>query len=260
MILLLLGGCISRLSRPIITGVIVDDDHRPVASCSVGETVTAADGTFRLPEKRYRKFFLPELMIMEAPPLWVREAIVKEGFDPDYISIFSRFGGGQGKGAQYRMDTIYLREKGQQVDVKTLLSNTQWQWSTTQNADTVYMIREGFRDWCKTERCSLFYRKYETLTDHSYSGHANHLPDGVLRRNITVYFGADKSIDLQQTDYYKSTFEGPDKIPNTLRVKGSRELRGNTILQLDIKQMPLMSGRYQLAEADRYQLMMVRIK
>lgn len=52
-----LSSCISRLSSPQITGIIVDYDKKPVIGCKVGEAVTDNDGKFFLPEKRYNVLY-----------------------------------------------------------------------------------------------------------------------------------------------------------------------------------------------------------
>lgn len=87
--MVLLSSCVSRLSRPAISGVIVDYDKKPVANCQVAETFTDANGHYYLKEIRYNKFLLSEMMIMEAPPLHVVAEISKADFKNDAISYIT---------------------------------------------------------------------------------------------------------------------------------------------------------------------------
>lgn len=54
----LFSGCISRLSRPEITGTVLNYQNNPVAGCKVGKTITDANGKFHLKEIRYSKFLM----------------------------------------------------------------------------------------------------------------------------------------------------------------------------------------------------------
>ncbi|PWS29666.1 hypothetical protein [Pedobacter paludis] len=103
------SSCVSRLERPALSGFIVDENKKPIAGCKVGETVTAADGSFHLKEIRYRKFFIPEMFMLEAPPVMVSETIEKPGYQKSELKLFQTFGGGQKKGAKLDMGTIVLK-------------------------------------------------------------------------------------------------------------------------------------------------------
>lgn len=254
-----LSSCISRLSRPHITGCIVDYDKKPVIGCKVGEAITDNDGNFILPEKRYNAFILTELMVMEAPPLMVFEPIEKKGFEKDAISMFSERGGGRIKGARYTIDTIFLKRINQQFDVYRLLSNSKWKLSFTKNADTIYLVKDGFQEWCKTERCSPFYEAYEVLTDNYYHTQAKNLPEGMIRLLIDVEFKAEKSaIQIQEIRQYESTFDGPNKETDTLSAIGSWKLINNNTIKLNINSMNLISGTFKLSEIDLYQIKLTK--
>lgn len=260
LMLLSLQSCLSRLARPEITGIIVDYDGKPVINCKVGETVTAKDGSFTLPERRYNKFLLSEMLIMEAPPLMVLEPIAKDGFEKDAISIFHRWGGGQAKGAKYKIDTIFLKKDKQQFDVAAMLKNSSWKLSFTKYADTIYLVKNGFKQWCKTERCSPFYNQYEALTDNYYHSQVKNLPEGIIKRFIDVRFGVDNSVfNMQVIEQYKSSYNGPNKEPDTLHTKGTWKLT-NKVMQLDIDKMKSISGKFKLSEIDLYQLKLTKLK
>lgn len=255
-----LSSCVSRLSRPAISGVIVDYDKKPVADCRVGETITDKDGKFYLTEKRYSKFFLSEMMILEAPPLYVMEPITKEGFKSDAISLFNPRGGGQAKGAKYQIDTIFLKKTNQQFDVESLLADNTWNLSYTKNADTIYMVSSKFNDWCKTDNCRAFYNKYEVLTDNYYHSNSKNLTDGVIKRFIEVRFKADHSGQLQLIQHYNHTFDGPNKPSDTLQTKINWTFTKPDVLQLISPKQPAISHRYKIALLDLYQMMLIKNK
>ncbi|WP_316805013.1 hypothetical protein [Pedobacter nototheniae] len=140
----LFSGCISRLSRPAISGTILDYQHNPVAGCKVGETVTDAKGKFYLKEIRYSKFFIPEIFYMEAPPLHYMEEIKKEGFLSYKIQAFSTFGGGQQKGATANIDTIYIKRINEVVKTEDYIYNN-WKFAANKSLDTLYGINANYR-------------------------------------------------------------------------------------------------------------------
>jgi hypothetical protein len=251
--ILSLSSCISRLGRPNISGVIVDYDKNPVAGCQVGESTTAKDGSFSLKEIRYNKFLLSEMLVMEAPPLRVEEKIEKEGFEPDEIFIWSTFGGGQRKGAKYQMDTVYLRKKQQQFDVPSLLKRHNWELSFTKNADTVYMIREGFHPWCKTSRCNGIYQEYLTRRDDTKI-----LPEGMISREIGVKFDAAHGANIQQVQFYKHTFDGPNKDPDTLKTQMVWTMKDDNHMQLKASKLSALNKSYRLAQIDLFSLMLIK--
>ena len=106
----LLGSvsCVSRMARPMLTGVIMDRQGRPLPDVRVGEALTDSNGCFYLEEIRYNRFFLTELFVMEAPPVYVEELVSKAGFKTDTIRLHSPFGGGAPKGTRWTVDTLRL--------------------------------------------------------------------------------------------------------------------------------------------------------
>jgi hypothetical protein len=106
---LCLSACISRLSRPEISGQVVDGRGQPIAAVQVAETQTDQHGYFQLKEQRYSAFLLKEIMYMEAPPVFFQTTVIKFGYQPCYLHYFNRFGGGQRKGAQWKLGKIILQ-------------------------------------------------------------------------------------------------------------------------------------------------------
>lgn len=254
------SSCISRLSRPAISGVIVDYDKNPIADCRVGETTTDKNGKFYLTEKRYSKFLLSEMMIMEAPPLWVMEPITKAGFDSDAITLSNPHGGGQAKGAKYQIDTIFLKKVNQQFDVARLLADKTWNLSYTKHADTIYMVSPKFNEWCKTENCRAFYNSYEVLTDNYYHSSSKNLSGDVIKRFIEVRFNADRSGQLQQIQHYKHTYEGPNKPTDTLKTRINWTFKKPEHIRFVIPQKAEISHLYKIAMLDLYQMMLIKSK
>ena len=255
-----LQSCISRLRRPEITGVIVDYDKKPIANCKVGEALTDKNGRFKLAEKRYNAFLLTEIFAMEAPPLMVFEPVEKEGFEQDAVSMYSTRGGGQSKGAKYEIDTIFLRRANQTFDVSALLKNSDWKLAFTKQADTIYLVKNGFREWCKTDRCSPFYSEYEGLVDNAYTG-AKNLPEGMIRRMIDVTFDAEKSpFKINMICEYKSTFDGPNRPPDTTNTKGNYQVLNNTKMIFDAGKIKQLTGKYNISDVDLYQMKLTKLK
>ncbi|KQN38971.1 hypothetical protein ASE92_06035 [Pedobacter sp. Leaf41] len=259
-ILLSFQSCVSRLRRPEITGVIVDYDKNPIANCTVGEALTDKKGRFKLAEERYNAFLLTEIFAMEAPPLMVFEPVEKEGFEKDAVSMYSTRGGGQSKGAKYKIDTIFLRRTNETFDISALLKNSDWKLAFNKQADTIYLLKNGFREWCKTDRCSPFYSEYQRLVDNAYTG-AKNLPEGMIRRMIEVRFDAQKSpFEINMICEYNSTFDGPNRPPDTTNTKGSYQVLNNTKMLFDAGKLKALTGKYNISDVDLYQMKLTKLK
>ena len=255
---ILLLSCISRLRRPEITGVIVDYDKNAIVNCKVGEVLTDKNGRFKLQEERYNAFFLTELFVMEAPPLMVNELVEKAGFEKDMISIFSSRGGGQGKGAKMTIDTIYLRKINQTFDVSGLVRNSNWKLGFTKKSHTIYLVKEGFEKWCKTDRCSPFYGEFGALTDNYYSG-AKNLPEGMIRRTIDLKFANEQSrVKIKMICQYISTFEGPNRPPDTVNTKGNYQVLDNSKMKFNAGKIAQLTGKFNITEVDLYQMKLIK--
>nr|WP_299035097.1 hypothetical protein [uncultured Tenacibaculum sp.] len=108
-LLVILSSCVSRLEQHALYGTIVNMQKHPIVNCTVGTTKTDSSGYFYLPEKRYSKFLLSEMLIVEAPPVAYKIPIKKEGYKTTYIMYHDSRGGGAKKGAIRNLDTIYLK-------------------------------------------------------------------------------------------------------------------------------------------------------
>lgn len=260
---MLFSSCISRLARPQITGFIVDYNKNPIVNWKVGEVITDKNGAFLLPEIRYNKFFLTEMFAMEAPPLMVNEPIIKEGFEQDAITMFSTWGGGQAKGAKSSVDTINLRKENQEFDIESMLKNSKWQISLNKFGDTVYMIKENFKELCKTEKCHIFYQKYESLTDNYLDTFGpKNLPDGIIRRQINLKINSDNTLNAtliqQYGDKEGSRSNLPNKKNDTLSTTGIWKLIRKNSIEISTKNLPLINGQYKMDNVDLYQFTLIK--
>ena len=262
LLILSLTSCVSRLARPEIRGIIMDYNRNPVVNCKVGETSTAKDGSFLLPERRYNKFLLSEMFIMEAPPLMVLERIEKEGFESDEIYMFNRYGGGNAKGAKHNIDTLFLKRVDQQFDIAALLKEKTWDVGATKNADTLYLLRSDFNERCKTRKCQTFYDKYYELTDnYSLSTSHGNLPEAITRRSVNLTFKADQSLDYKQVQQYRDGHKSfvNNKVADSIQIIGKWKAGGHNILQLDLQNMPF-ANQYRLTEIEDYKLMLIKTR
>lgn len=143
-ILCLFNSCISRLSRPAITGYIYDYDNKPIPGCKVGETHTDENGKFYLKEIRSSKFLLSEIMVMEAPPLFFELDIEKPGYQSYSKDFFSRYGGGRTKGAIDNLDTLYIKRISEVIQPEDYIYDN-WQFVANKNLDTLFGINKNYR-------------------------------------------------------------------------------------------------------------------
>ena len=115
-----LVGCISRLSRPEMTGQVINAQNQPIAHVQVGEMQTDQNGYFQLKERRYYAFLLKEMMYMEAPSVFVREIVSQQGYSTCHLKYFSRYGGGQSRGAKWSVGKIILQSNSNATDPKKI--------------------------------------------------------------------------------------------------------------------------------------------
>ncbi|WP_316795504.1 hypothetical protein [Pedobacter agri] len=259
-----LQSCISRLARPEISGTILDYDNNPVVGCAVGETFTRQDGSFLLPEKRYYKFILSEIFMSEGPPLYVNESVEKKGFITDAITIFHKWGGGQSKGAKMSFGTVYLKKRNQVINVDSLLMKGDWQLAISKSADTIYMLRENYKNLCKTDNCATFENKYASLTDSYYdTSRLKNLPIGILRRSIDVQFSAQHKLNAQIcTEYANVDHASPridNKLADTVLGSGSWKAIGHSI-KLSVQEIQLISGQFALSDISLFSIRLVKRK
>ncbi len=240
---LLITSCVSRLSRPMITGVITDFDGKPIENCTVGEATTDQNGNYSLPELRYREFFLS----LEAPPLLVSEQIIKEGYHSKHIQRFSSFGGSARKGAKWKLDTIRLKKEKQKLSD---ITNTQWNISATKNNDTIYFIKSNYTQTCISYDCQNFYSKYDQYADNYYNSNSKNLPEGILKRYITISFKPQAVFKGQKIVQYIDNKQHLTKQrPNdTIQISGEWNLNNNKLI---IKsELEEFQGTFKLSEFD----------
>ncbi|QCE43391.1 hypothetical protein [Psychroserpens sp. NJDZ02] len=246
---LLLTSCVSRLSRPLISGVITDFNGHPINQCHVGEVVTDQNGMFTLSEKRYSEF----IFHLEAPPLMVSEIIHKKGYEDKNIYSFSSFGGSGRKGLKWNLDTIRLKED-RQKQIK--LNNTKWNFSTNKTMDTICFIKSTFNDLCKTKKCHDFYYMYDQYSDNYLkSSGKNNLPEGIIRRLITVSFNNNEIIKLNKVTQFghKDGTRSISEANDTIQTHGKWISNGNKMyIESDLTEL---KGSFELKEVD-YEYMM----
>lgn len=244
LLLTIFVSCISRMARPRLTGTILDFDKKPIANCSIGETVTDKYGRFELPEIRYNKFFLTEIFVMEAPPVMVQEKIKKEGYEMKITNLFNRFGGGSKKGTIWRMDSIFLK-KEKYEDFRKIIHN-KWMIAVNPKIDTLFLIKANYNEVCKTMKCGKFW--------HEYNVHSENLLDGSVQKKWfkkhIVNLRKDGSYTVHKTDGLTSEIKETDSILTTgffdydeksIRFKNEKkELNGKyEIIDFDYEYMKL---------------------
>ncbi|MGJ1418302.1 hypothetical protein ACR79T_01665 [Sphingobacterium spiritivorum] len=250
----LLTSCISRLSRPEITGKVMDYDNNPIPDCNVGEVVTDSLGNFILPERRYNAFLLTEMFYMEAPPLHVGEVIEKAGYESDAIEMFSTFGGGRSKGAKMEIGNIYLRKTDEKINIPKILHG-EWLLSANKQLDTLYLVHSKLGELYTTSKFQNFYSLYEQYTDNYLRSFGpDNLPEGIIRKFNYLDFRNDRKIRLTKIIQYghkdgRSTL-GEKNIPNdTLQFSGTWNIVNDTTLRFVTDDKELNST-YQILQSD----------
>ncbi|NRS90368.1 hypothetical protein HNQ02_003308 [Flavobacterium sp. 7E] len=173
--LILNVSCTTKVARPQLTGVIVDEQGVPIDSCTVGETVTDKNGKYVLPEVTYNKFF----EILGGDPVFIFELVIKKGYEERRLSAQSGRGGVR-VGSKWNMDTIRLRKINS--DFSAIKLNGIWIAGITKNLDTVYITKkdqeyiEGKVDFI-SDKCDTYSRGYYFLG-------IDNLPKNVFERHI----------------------------------------------------------------------------
>lgn len=110
--LLILTGCISRMSQPELKGSVVSDNSKPLVNVTVTnhwESVnTDEQGWFVLAERRYHAFLLKELFYMEAPPLFISVDFAKKGYQTCTYRYRDSRGGSSTKGTSWDLGKVVL--------------------------------------------------------------------------------------------------------------------------------------------------------
>lgn len=249
---LLWSSCISRLGRPMLTGVVTDYDGIPIPECLVGEAKTDRNGWFSLPERRYRQFLLTEIFVMEAPPMFVMEPVEKQGYEADEITYFSKYGGAGRKGSLWELDTIFLKREGERFEI-TDLHETEWKVSATTHFDTLFFVRKeqdqrGFHG----KKAQEFMLNFDRYTDnYLYTYDPKNLPDTVLKRTMDIRFSGNGMFELKRMDQLgsKAAGSGRDSLwgkKDSLEVKGTWQVKTD-LVNLET-QWQLLNHSYRIDE------------
>lgn len=244
--ILMLSSCLSRLIRPSLTGTIVDFDGNPIENCTVGSVKTNKDGYFKLSEIRKNRFLISEMMIMEAPPVFISEHVHKDGYEDEKIEIFHKYGGGLPKGTQWNLDSIHLMESSFD-DYGKLLQNS---WVAVDLADenALYLLRNNFKERCKTQKCNIISNKlYPYITKSS---------GDTIATTIHLNLKENGQMDVVKILHYgnKSSSAPYFKENDTLRTQGKWLFKSNNLLlSSDLEEI---DGNYFVSEA-KYEYVML---
>lgn len=176
-IFILYTSCEPIVWRPKLTGVIVDEQGKPLDSCIVGETYTDKKGRFQLLEKIDKI----SLNIFGRPLVFVSEEIRKNGYEPK--KLIARSGrGGISKGSVWDMDTIRLRKNI--VDFSKVKLKDYWLASMTKKFDTLFMTKKNL-EYDKTKIDLISNYCYTYSKGYYYVGIDN-LPENIFERHIEL--------------------------------------------------------------------------
>jgi len=170
-------SCISKVHRPKLIGVIVDEQGVPIDCCMIGETFTDKNGRYELPEIASTEFF----SFFGGIPVFIEEQIKKNGYEERLLSARSGRGGIP-IGTIWEMDTVRLRKKI--TDFSTIKLKGIWLAGMTKNLDTVFLTKkdleydEGKIDFI-SNKCDTYSRGYYFLG-------INNLPKNIFERHIEL--------------------------------------------------------------------------
>ncbi len=251
---LILSSCIKRLGRPEITGRILDYNGKPIEDCIVGETKTDANGQFHLSTKTYNAFFLTELFAMEAPPMMVSFEIKKNGYEDDNFEAFHKYGGGLSKNTKWNLGDIYLRKKGEAVDVNQIFKDN-WKMSFTKSKDTMYLVSQKLENRNLTERSSELYSLYDQFTsDYGKSDSLKKvLPKTVGSRDIKLQI-QDKNLKIDVLTKYMVR----DKEDDSLRYSGTWNLAKDSVMTFKTSYKDL-NGNFKILKSDLFFLQLKKL-
>ena len=253
LVIILPTSCISRLSRPEITGRILDFNGKPVENCIVGETKTDTNGYFRLPAKTHSAFILTELFIMEAPALMVNFNISKQGYELDRFEYFSGHGGGLSKDTKWNLDKIYLKKIGETVDINKIFKDN-WKLSFTKSKDTLYLVSENLDMRFATMKNQEFYSQYNfNITNYGKPNWKKALPDDVASREIKLQI-QDKNLNIDVLN----TYLVKDKKDESLRYLGNWNLAKDSVMTFKTSYNDL-NGNFKVLKSDLFFLQLKKL-
>lgn len=251
---LILSSCIKRLGRPEITGRILDYNGKPIEDCIVGETKTDANGQFHLSTKTYNAFFLTEIFAMEAPPMMVNFEIKKDGYIADAFDAFHRYGGGLSKDTKWNLGDIYLRKKGEVVDVNQIFKDN-WKLSFSKSKDTMYLVSQKLNNGYSTAKNSEVYRLYDQFTsDYAKTDSLKKVfPKDVGSREIKLQI-QDKNLKIDVLTKYMIR----DKEDDSLRYSGTWNLAKDSVMTFKTSYKDL-NGNFKILKSDLFFLQLKKL-
>ncbi|TDQ79141.1 hypothetical protein CLV99_0573 [Sphingobacterium yanglingense] len=266
----LFNSCISRLSRPAITGYIYNYDNTPVAGCKVAEAETDAQGYFYLEEQRTNRFLLTEMLSMEAPPVFFTLDIEKEGYQSYQNDFFQRHGGGRQKGALDNIDTLYIKRVGEQIPIERYLYED-WTFSANKNLDTLYGINKNYRIQNIISNTSGFQDKYGWGQVYRYK--STSIPDSSwstesydLLTSLDISLQKEGTYEGKKTrkylnpwrhrKEYERTYREAYKIPSDSSYSKGRFTISGDIIRFD-KRFVKANAVYQIDSIDRDILILI---
>ena len=188
---MVITSCTSEVIRPKLTGIIVDEQGKPVNNCKVGETLTDKNGKFELLELT-RNVFIIKLGYV---PVFIREDIKKKGYEDRILK--ARLGrGGVSVGSVLDMGTIRLRKNI--VDFSQIDLQGVWLASTTKKLDTLFITKKNVE--YDEGKIDVIANRQNTYSTGYYYGIDN-LPDNVFERHIELDL-TDSILDVQRVLIY----------------------------------------------------------
>lgn len=251
---LILSSCIKRLERPEITGRILDYDGKSIENCIVDETKTDKNGYFHLSTKTYSAFFLTEIFAMEAPPMMVGFEIKKNGYEEDSFDAFHKYGGGLPKSTKWNLGDIYLRKKGETIDINQVLKDN-WKLSFTKSKDTMYLVSQKFDIKNSTSKNRELYNLYEQFTsDYGKSDSLKKVfPKDVGSREIKLQI-QDKNLIIDVLTKYMIR----DKEDDSVRYSGTWNLAKDSVMTFKTSYKDL-NGNFKILKSDLYFLQLKKL-
>ncbi|AIJ37089.1 hypothetical protein SL053_002424 [Flavobacterium psychrophilum] len=215
----LIFSCTTKVVRPKLTGIIVDEQGVPVDSCMVGETFTDKNGRFELSEITYKGF----VSFFGTNPTFIYEEIIKSGYEKRVLSAKSGRGG-VSTGSIWDMDTIRLRKIN--TDFSAIKLKDIWLAGITKNLDTVFLTKknqeydEGKIDFI-SNKCDTYSRGYYYLG-------IDNLPKNVFERHIELDLTA-KILKVKRVLIYGNTITSEKTKYDTIYTQGKWKQEHKTI-------------------------------
>ncbi|MGG6229508.1 hypothetical protein [Tenacibaculum sp. SDUM215027] len=235
-IFIITTSCVSKVVRPKLIGVIVNEQGKPIDSCIVGETYTDKNGKFELSEITTREFF----SIFGTSSVFISEQIRKEGYEPKDLIARNRYGSVR-KGSIWNMDTIFLRKKINNFSKIDL--NDYWLASMTKKLDTVFMTKKNLEyDEMKIDFIS---RNYDTYSKGYYYLGINNLPKNVFERYIELDL-TDTILKIQRVLVYGDSITSEKTKYDTVYSQGKWK-QDNQLLYFQTD-LPEINGTYKVTD------------